>query len=59
MNVHCRTGSLEMEKTVNACQSFVHCRTGSLENHKKRVKGTGLVHCRTGSLEMLTIGTTS
>ena len=30
--VHCRTGSLEMERVAVQLERIVHCRTGSLEN---------------------------
>ena len=51
--VHCRTGSLEINKLIGNITTEVHCRTGSLERCKTpRIKGAR-VHCRTGSLEIL------
>ena len=31
LDVHCRTGSLEIEALLNYNDTPVHCRTGSLE----------------------------
>ena len=49
--VHCRTGSLEIEKDEWIDKAQVHCRTGSLEMSNDRSRCVVRVHCRTGSLE--------
>jgi len=50
--VHCRTGSLEKNRTNQWGWGVVHCRTGSLEKINDHGVGAYLVHCRTGSLEI-------
>ena len=49
--VHCRVGSLEIEKLAGAPPDQVHCRVGSLEISLTAVCGSTFVHCRVGSLE--------
>ena len=34
--VHCRTGSLEMQRDLGDLTFIVHCRTGSLETYTKK-----------------------
>ena len=50
--VHCRTGSLETNKSEILLEVIVHCRTGSLEILLSVYCWALLVHCRTGSLEI-------
>ncbi len=52
LQVHCRTGSLEMQCGCIGNASFVHCRTGSLEISQDGFFNVFVVHCRTGSLEI-------
>ena len=54
--VHCRTGSLEIQRGPRARQLRVHCRTGSLEKTVLQGVGIPVVHCRTGSLERVKNG---
>ena len=49
--IHCRTGSLEIDKPDILHQIIIHCRTGSLENVDHAVSRSSYIHCRTGSLE--------
>ncbi|CAH8242452.1 hypothetical protein VAE122_40008 [Vibrio aestuarianus] len=51
IDVHCRTGSLEIEIKRHSITVVVHCRTGSLEKKILNEGLDGIVHCRTGSLE--------
>ena len=49
--VHCRIGSLEIEKIDMKQIDKVHCRIGSLESFMKSISITQIVHCCIGSLE--------
>ena len=49
--VHCRTGSLEIQRLGKLHSTGVHCRTGSLEIDSAAGDIQLSVHCRTGSLE--------
>ncbi len=51
-SVHCRTGSLEINRQHGFKVVVVHCRTGSLEKLRAQIAATQLVHCRAGSLEI-------
>ncbi len=53
--VHCRTGSLEINLIRFFNLNIVHCRTGSLEIGGECWADKELVHCRTGSLEKRSI----
>ena len=49
--VHCRVGSLEMQRVIFFTGSEVHCRVGSLEIKFTLWLVDLIVHCRVGSLE--------
>tara|TARA_Y100001937_G_scaffold128548_1_gene205794 strand:- start:3792 stop:4106 length:315 start_codon:yes stop_codon:yes gene_type:complete len=51
VDLHCRTGSLEMHSQQEHRSTNLHCRTGSLEITFGQIIGLYLLHCRTGSLE--------
>ncbi len=46
--VHCRVGSLEMQKCLVLMGTQVHCRVGSLERTCITQLHTDHVHCRVG-----------
>tara|TARA_R110002050_G_scaffold272165_1_gene415911 strand:- start:1618 stop:1833 length:216 start_codon:yes stop_codon:yes gene_type:complete len=50
LDVHCRTGSLEILAARYTGNTIVHCRTGSLESNQGNLTHHCTVHCRTGSL---------
>ena len=51
VEVHCRTGSSEIDKILAEIAKLVHCRTGSSEKHDRADRTGEPVHCRTGSSE--------